>query len=50
MWVLEGHAEIVESDVGPGSYLHIPAGVPHDLDATLTEGCTVFYLYLRGAD
>jgi len=50
MWVLEGHAEIVDSEVGPGSYIHIPAGVHHDLDATLTEGCTIFYLYLRGAD
>jgi uncharacterized RmlC-like cupin family protein len=46
MWVLEGHARILDTEVGPGSYAHIPCGVEHDIDATSTDGCTVFYLYL----
>ena len=47
MWMLEGHAEILGVMVGPGSYIHVPAGIEHDLDARATSGCTVFYLYLR---
>ena len=46
MWVLEGHAVILDTEVGPGSYVHIPSRVDHDIDATASEGCTVFYLYL----
>jgi mannose-6-phosphate isomerase-like protein (cupin superfamily) len=46
MWVLDGHAVILGADVGPGSYVHVPHGVDHDIDATDSEGCTVFYLYL----
>jgi quercetin dioxygenase-like cupin family protein len=48
MWVLDGKATILGSELGPGSYVHIPQGVEHDIDATTTDGCTVFYLYLRG--
>ena len=33
MWIVDGAAEIVGSLVGPGGYVHIPAGVEHDLDA-----------------
>jgi anti-sigma factor ChrR (cupin superfamily) len=47
IWVLDGHATIVGNHIGPGSYVHIPSGVEHDIDATASEGCTVFYLYLR---
>jgi uncharacterized RmlC-like cupin family protein len=50
IWVLEGNAVILGTDVGPGSYVHVPAGVDHDIDATATQGCTVFYLYLRPGD
>jgi quercetin dioxygenase-like cupin family protein len=46
MWVLDGHAVVLGAEVGPGSYVHIPAGVEHDIDATASDGCTVFYLYL----
>lgn len=49
MWVLEGQAEVMGKDLGPGSYVHIPAGVEHDIDASRTEGCTVLYHYLRPA-
>lgn len=50
MWVLEGRAVVFDDVVMAGTYVHIPAGVPHDLDATHTEGCRVFYLYIRPAD
>jgi quercetin dioxygenase-like cupin family protein len=33
--------------VTPGAYVHIPAGVDHDIDASATDGCTLYYLYLR---
>ena len=46
MWIVDGSAEIVGKLVGPGGYVHIPAGVEHDLDARSTTGCTIFYLYL----
>jgi quercetin dioxygenase-like cupin family protein len=46
MWVLEGHANILGTELGPGSYVHIPRGTHHDIDASTTEGCTVYYLYL----
>jgi hypothetical protein len=49
IWVVDGHAAIVGTDVGPGSYVHIPSGVVHDIDAAATEGCTISYLYLRPA-
>lgn len=49
IWVLEGAAEILGVEIGPGSYVHVPAGVEHDLEARSTSGCTVFYLYLPGA-
>jgi mannose-6-phosphate isomerase-like protein (cupin superfamily) len=45
MWVIEGRAVIVGAELDPGSYVHIPSGVDHDVDATGTEGCAVFYVY-----
>jgi quercetin dioxygenase-like cupin family protein len=54
MWVLDGYVRILGADLSPGSYVHIPSGVEHDIDASASGGCTVFYLYLRqgagGAD
>lgn len=49
IWVLDGRASVLGNDVGPGSYVHIPSGVEHDIDATRSDGCTAFYLYLRPA-
>ncbi|HXX89615.1 MAG TPA: cupin domain-containing protein [Acidimicrobiales bacterium] len=49
IWVLEGRAEILGHVLGPGSYVYEPSGVEHDIDASATEGCTVFYLYVRQA-
>jgi quercetin dioxygenase-like cupin family protein len=45
MWVVEGRATILGTELAAGSYVHIPSGVDHDIDATATEGCVVFYLY-----
>jgi mannose-6-phosphate isomerase-like protein (cupin superfamily) len=50
IWVLEGSAEMLGQQVGPGSYLHVPAGVEHGITAPGPQGCTVFYLYLREDD
>jgi quercetin dioxygenase-like cupin family protein len=47
IWVLHGRAVILGKELGVGSYVHVPYGVDHDLDATATDGCTVFYLYIR---
>ena len=47
IWVLDGRAVILGEELDAGSYVHVPSGVDHDLDATATNGCTVFYLYIR---
>ena len=47
MWVVDGNAAVLDTEVGPGSYVHVPSGAEHDIDATTTGGCTVFYLYLE---
>jgi mannose-6-phosphate isomerase-like protein (cupin superfamily) len=46
MWILSGRARILDVDVAPGPYVHVPSGVDHDIDAIDTQGCTLFYLYL----
>ena len=46
MLVLDGRATILGTELGPGSYVHIPSGVEYDIDASATGGCTVLYLYL----
>ena len=46
VWVVAGSARVQGRILPAGSYLHVPAGVPHGLEA-LDEGCTLFYLYLR---
>ena len=46
MWLLDGRATILDVEVARGSYAHVPSGVDHDIDATDTDGCSVFYLYL----
>lgn len=47
LWVVDGRATILGTELGPGGYVHIPSGVDHDIDARGTGGCTVFYLYVR---
>lgn len=51
VWILEGGARVLGEDLVAGSYVHIPHGVAHDIDATASEGCTFLYLYLdQGRD
>lgn len=51
IWVQEGSAEMVGRRVGPGSYVHVPAGVEHGITGVeAPEGLTVLYLYLRERD
>ena len=45
-WVVEGHCEVLDRILGPGSYIHIPPGVDHDIVAAGPEGATIFYLYI----
>jgi mannose-6-phosphate isomerase-like protein (cupin superfamily) len=47
LWILEGTAEVLGTVLGAGAYVHIPPGLAHDIDARASEGCRVFYLYLR---
>jgi mannose-6-phosphate isomerase-like protein (cupin superfamily) len=47
MWVVDGAAEMLGERVGPGTYLHIPAGVEHGIRDVGDGGCTVLYLYLQ---
>jgi len=48
-WVVEGRCEVLGRILGPGSYVHIPAGVDHDIVAAGPEGATIFYLYVDEA-
>jgi mannose-6-phosphate isomerase-like protein (cupin superfamily) len=50
MWVQGGSAEMIGHPVGPGSYVHVPAGVEHGVTSVGPEGCTFWYLYLREND
>lgn len=45
LWVLDGSATILGTEVGSGSFVHVPSGVEHDIDARQTNGCAVFYVY-----
>lgn len=47
IWVLRGHATILGRRLGPGAYAYEPSHVQHDIDASDTEGCTLFYVYMR---
>jgi quercetin dioxygenase-like cupin family protein len=47
VWVLSGTARILGVGVGPGSYVHVPAGMEHAVEEVSAAGLRVFYLYLR---
>ncbi|HEX6420287.1 MAG TPA: cupin domain-containing protein [Acidimicrobiales bacterium] len=47
MWVVDGTAEMLGERVGPGTYVHVPAGVEHGITEPGEQGCTLLYLYLR---
>lgn len=46
MWILSGWCTILGSELGPGAYVHIPAGVDHGISGVGAGGCRFFYLYL----
>jgi mannose-6-phosphate isomerase-like protein (cupin superfamily) len=47
MWVLNGHATVLGQPVGPGAYVHVPAGVDHGVTDVGPEGCGFLYLYIE---
>jgi quercetin dioxygenase-like cupin family protein len=47
VWVLSGTAKILDRTVGPGSYVHVPAGLDHAVEEVSPDGFTMFYLYLH---
>jgi quercetin dioxygenase-like cupin family protein len=48
-WIISGTAKILGVTVGPGSYVHIPAGIEHAVEEVSGEGLRMFYLFLRTA-
>lgn len=47
--VLSGRCRILGSELGPGAYVHIPAGVDHGVTGVGADGCRFFYRYLEVA-
>ena len=47
LWVLDGEGRALDRPLGPGSYVHIPAGVQHAIQTTGRDGLTFLYLYLQ---
>lgn len=48
MWILGGRCTVLGSELAPGAYVHIPAGVDHGISGVGADGCRIFYLYLEG--
>ena len=46
IWIVEGSCETLGRHLPAGSYVHVPPGVEHAIDAG-TVGCTLLYLYRR---
>lgn len=47
VWIIEGRARVDQRTLGPGSYLHVPPGVPHGMEGLSPGGFSMFYLYLH---
>lgn len=47
MWIIEGSAVVAGTRVGPGGYVHVPAGLMHAVRADDALGCTFFFVYER---
>ena len=45
IWVLSGAATIAGRRLGAGSYLHVPPGVAHRVEAVGAEGCTLLQMH-----
>jgi quercetin dioxygenase-like cupin family protein len=46
LWVLDGTVRILDRDLGPGSYAHVPPGVDHGMRDG-GAGSTFVYLYIQ---
>ncbi|HYU59016.1 MAG TPA: cupin domain-containing protein [Actinomycetota bacterium] len=49
LFVVRGSCElaVTERVLGPGAYTFVPAATKHGIESAGTEGCTLFFLYLR---
>ncbi|MEI2716019.1 MAG: cupin domain-containing protein [Candidatus Nanopelagicales bacterium] len=43
--ILDGTCHMMGKDVGPGSYVYVPPGVPHEAANNASTPCTFFYTY-----
>jgi mannose-6-phosphate isomerase-like protein (cupin superfamily) len=48
LWVLSGTVSSESTHLGVGSYVHIPAGLQHQLQDE-GNGCTLYYVYVETA-
>ena len=44
IWTTEGVVHVDGQELPVGSYVHVPAGVPHEV-GTGPDGCTFFYVF-----
>ena len=47
VWVVNGECTTLGAPVTEGAYVHVPAGVRHEIEGVGPNGCTLFYMYLR---
>jgi len=45
-WVLAGTGRMLDVALGPGSYVHVPAGLEHAVTDVGQDGLTMLYLFL----
>jgi hypothetical protein len=50
VWVVAGECEIGGRVLSEGSYAFVPMGVEHGIARVGEQRCTLFYLYLLGAE
>lgn len=48
-FVLEGRCRVGDRVLGPGSYVHVAPGTPHEIRGEYPWGTKVLYVYERGA-
>jgi mannose-6-phosphate isomerase-like protein (cupin superfamily) len=46
MWIMEGSCQVLGQEVGPGGYVHVPAGTEHAISVG-PWGCTFFFVYTQ---
>lgn len=47
-WIVAGGCVAGDRYLREGSYEYVPAGASHGIDRAGPEGCTLFYLFVRG--